>query len=118
MEDADKAVELFPLAKEGVKANGGAEFPARKKEAVVRTKRDAFVVYVLGPGRMGLRLGLIKIIPPLRPPCTFLLLRWLTGVFALLRAPGGESVTIFSRFPLTSRFMMLAGVTGVRWEGF
>jgi len=86
------------LKEEGVKANAGVEFP-------------------VGPGRMGLRLGLIKFIPPLTPPCTLLLLRWLTGVFTLLRAPGGESVMIFSRFPLISRFMMLAGVTGVRWDG-
>jgi len=98
MQDAEKAVEWFPLAfmlaKEGVKANGGVEFP-------------------VGPGRIGLRLGLTKGVPLLKPPCTLLLLRWTGEIFALLRAPRGESVTIFSRFPLTSRFMMLAGVTGV-----
>ncbi len=109
------------LAEEGAREQVVWSFWRKGRLYIVRANDrltgETFVGYVLGQGRMGLRMGLIKYVPPLGPPCTLLLFLWLTGkVFALPRAPGDESVTILSRFPFTSRFMMLSGVTTFRWD--
>lgn len=66
----------------------------------------------VGPGRMGLRLGLIRDGAAVMLPCMApLLLREVAGDVGDI--PVGVSVAIFSRFPFISRFMILAGVTGV-----